>query len=63
MEGIHEPIFFKKYLKDIEFAAIYAAKEGIPSGKHLVASEYLTSAIEDDLALKALNLLSLQRPR
>ena len=37
-EGIHEPTFSKKYLKDIEFAAIYAGKVGLPSGKHLVAS-------------------------
>ena len=63
MEGIHEPIFYKKYPKDIEFAAINAGKEDLPSGKHLVASWYMISAIEDDLALKALNLLSLQRPR
>ena len=63
MEGTHEPTFFKKYLEDIEFAAIYAGKEGVPSGKHLVASYHFTSAIKDDLALKALNLLSLQRPR
>ena len=38
MEGIHEPTFFKKYVKDIEFAVIYAGKEGLASGKHLVAS-------------------------
>ena len=63
MEGIHEPIFSKKYQKENEFAAICAGKEGVSSGKHLVASWYLISAIEDDLALKALNLLSLQRLR
>ena len=29
MEGIHEPTFSKKYLKDVEFPAIYAGKVGL----------------------------------